>query len=391
MRGLPTSERSGGSLLAFLLALLLLPNPAPAPAVSILSGASREEIETLQAGLDDILHRRYDRAMARFRAYGERNPHAPIAPIGESLVYQARMYEGNHFRFTKAYEAARDRAKARLRERAPATAWYYFQAASIDGLEGLFKIRREKWLAALRDGLRAIDALEKGLALDPDFFDARLGTGIYLYAKSFLGKKHWFIPFSDHRQEGIAEIERAIEKGRLLPEISKMTLALIFLNERRPKEALGLIRPLREKYPENLLLRMLLGRIYMTMRRYEAAIREFHELLRLDAGQTRALYYIGRSYLFQRKSLDRAEKYLKLFLATDPERKWQAYANFRLGQVEERRGNLERAVTYWKRAIELKPDYKAPKARIEWVRKRVRSRKTAQRIETETSKTKDQR
>ncbi|RMD97745.1 MAG: tetratricopeptide repeat protein [Deltaproteobacteria bacterium] len=361
----------------------LAPKAPPTPSRF---GASSEEIETLEKGLDLILHRRYEEAMALFQAYGRKNPYAIIAPIGESLIHQARMYEENHFRFTKAYEEARDRALDLLEKRAPVTAWYHFQKASVHGIEGLFKVRQEKWFAALREGLTAINALEKGLERDPEFFDARLGTGIYLYAKSVLGRKSWLIPFSDRRAEGIREIEIAIEKGSLLTDISKVSLALIYLNERKPARGIELIRPLREEYPENVMIRMLLGRIYMESRRYTEAIREFQDLLRIEAGQTRALYYLGRCYLFQRKardrrkSLDQAQQYLERFLATGPEKKWQAYANYRLGQVEERRGNLDRAIDYWERALELKPDYRAPKLQIERVKKRRKEKKTAQRI-----------
>jgi tetratricopeptide (TPR) repeat protein len=143
--------------------------------------------------------------------------------------------------------------------RAPddAEAWFYLGGAYAARVQ--WRVLREERLAAARDGKRIMDALERALEIDPELDDAYFGIGMYRYyadvapsaakALRFL----LLLPGGD-RQEGLAEMLRARNQGRLLQGEADYQLQIIYLwYEHQTDRALGLLRGLQEAHPGNPL------------------------------------------------------------------------------------------------------------------------------------------
>jgi tetratricopeptide (TPR) repeat protein len=114
-----------------------------------------------------------------------------------------------------------------------------------------------------------------------------------------------------------------------------------------------------EADPEDHDYQMALGMFYLDLKRYDQALRIFEEVYSADPGRSNALYQIGKTCLLSEGDLDRAEEsfrtYLQCNIGLGQPSKAAAY--WRLGQVEERRGNFDLAEAEWKKGLELNPNF----------------------------------
>jgi predicted negative regulator of RcsB-dependent stress response len=141
------------------------------------------------------------------------------------------------------------------REPQRAEAWFYLGGAY--GARVQWRVLRSQHVAAARDGKRIKESLEQALALDPTLHDAWFGIGLYHYyadvapaAARFL---RWLLllPGGD-REEGLAEMLRARERGQLLRDEADYQLHVVYVwYEKQPERALALLDALRGRHPRN--------------------------------------------------------------------------------------------------------------------------------------------
>ena len=129
---------------------------------------------------------------------------------------------------------------------------------------------RGERLGAARNGNRVREALEEALKLDASLADAQFGIGVYQYyadvapAPAKLLRWFLFLPGGD-RVKGLHAIEETSRDGDLMRDEAAFQLFLIDIwYERKPIEAIALLRSLDERYPTNPVF---LQRIAETVRR----------------------------------------------------------------------------------------------------------------------------
>jgi hypothetical protein len=118
-------------------------------------------------------------------------------------------------------------------------------------------VLRGERLGAARNGNRVRDALEEALKLDASLTDAQFGIGVYQYyadvapAPAKLLRWFLFLPGGD-RVKGLHAIEETSRDGDLMRDEAAFQLFLIDIwYERKPIEAIALLRSLDERYPTN--------------------------------------------------------------------------------------------------------------------------------------------
>jgi len=104
-----------------------------------------------------------------------------------------------------------------------------------------------------------------------------------------------------------------------------------------------------------------LGMFLMRTGQYEAAIPVGKRIARLAPEEPEAPYQIGKAYLMLGDDLDESERWFRLaidLMAAEqyPDETLHAGAHWRLGMIEERRGDLEAARAQWERALEIDTD-----------------------------------
>jgi tetratricopeptide (TPR) repeat protein len=100
-----------------------------------------------------------------------------------------------------------------------------------------------------------------------------------------------------------------------------------------------------------------LGSHLQEQKKYPQAAEVFEKLYNEHPDQTGALYQVGRSYLFAKDSLEKAERCFKQYLQVQPQKDtpdWAA-AHWRLGMVYDLQGKTDLAIAELEEAIKLDP------------------------------------
>jgi tetratricopeptide (TPR) repeat protein len=136
-----------------------------------------------------------------------------------------------------------------------AEAWFYVGAAYSSRVQ--WRVLRGQRLAAARDGKRIKDALERAVALDSTLQDAWFGIGLYHYyagvAPAVARIFRWLLllPGGD-REAGLREMRRARDGAVLLRDEADYQLQIIYVwYEKKPEEALAIVKRLQARHPHN--------------------------------------------------------------------------------------------------------------------------------------------
>jgi len=147
-----------------------------------------------------------------------------------------------------------------------AEAWFYLAGSYAPLVQ--WQVLRGERLSAARNGNRVREALEQALKLDPSLADAQFGIGIYRYyadvapAPAKLLRWLLLMPGGD-RVKGLRAIEATSRSGELMRDEAAFQLYQIDIwYERKPNEAITLLRSLDERYPTNPLFLQRIAETY---------------------------------------------------------------------------------------------------------------------------------
>jgi tetratricopeptide (TPR) repeat protein len=297
------------SRLPFLLMLLVVASPAfPEPGGKL----SLPPITT--AILDHIYSGRRDLALSEIHRLQQQEPEAPLGYLLEaenewwelwcgSAEYKYGMNMARHHNRTPADQhylglttKAYSLAEARLRQHNSAEMRLY--AGMADALAArLYGLRGEN-RATARAGVRARENFLKAVAMDPSLADADTGLGLYNYYVDTLSAVARVLRFfmgvpGGSKEEGIRQLQRAMQEGQLSAPLARFYLALnLHTYDQRYEEALRVIGPLVEKYPENPIFQLTRGDLYAKLGRKqpaEAAYQAAHDaVLKVPEPECRA-------------------------------------------------------------------------------------------------------
>jgi hypothetical protein len=365
--------RGGWAAAAATLAAALL----AAPAVEVGAGTPQtlRGVEGLARAYDFILEARFDQVDAELRrACGPAPPEACEVLGATALWWRIQIDPESRAlddEFTEAIDRAIHATEA-WTTRAPddGEAWFYLGAAYAVRVQ--WRVLRDEKLAAARDGKRIRQALDQAITLDPGIDDAYFGIGMYKYYADVAPTAAKILRFlmllpGGDREEGLAEMLRARNRGRLLQGEADYQLHIIYLwYEEDVPRALGLLRGLHEHYPANPHF---LAQIADIQDRYQhditASLASWRALLaagreqRANAAklaETQARLGIARQ-LEALHQTDHAIEQLEAVVAARPDAPHGALAlaYLRLGEAQDRLGLRDGAVAAYRAAVAAAP------------------------------------
>lgn len=359
------------------------PRPKPSRTPSLLEATPRgtpvelgiEDVleDAMRNGEDLILNRQYDEALALFESIDQSHPASALGPLGKMLVYQSQMLENGDFAFDKEYEAAAKTTGVRVSSSLSKTGdevWDRMLAGGYYGVRGMHAMRKKSYLKSVDDGWEALSYLKWIKKKEPYLADTDLGLGAYDYWRSVITKSVSWLPFfPDKRKAGIVAIERSFVDAQYTRPVAQLILVYVYIDEKRFTEAIDLAKDMAERYPQNTLVRVQLGRAYSRKSRYADAIKVLHEVETLQPDNKVVGYYLGANYLYQGRDLDTAETYLRKFIADAPGTEWRGWGYERLGDLFMKRQKPQTAIEYWKKAQRDNPDDAQIPKKIERARK----------------------
>lgn len=304
-----------------------------------------------------VYRRRYKEARLAFEQLDKDYPSVALGPVGLVLIYQALMFENLDYRYDAQYKVAFNQARSRLgvgvgQPGFDAPEW--FLLAGMLGIDGIYQLRLGEHVAALGRAYEAIKALDHVREAAPDFIDASLGGGMYLYWRTVVATLSPLVPrFEDRRAEGIEKMKRVEREGVLLGPAATLALSYTYMEERRPDAALSSCNFAAKQYPDNLINLMTTGRVLDAMKRHDDALAVYARMLSIAPDNQRAHFLMGAAYAGKGDS-------------AAAEREWTTYLAFpevapyyrgqtlnRLGLLYEQRGDVGTARSKWTEAVRL--------------------------------------
>jgi tetratricopeptide (TPR) repeat protein len=232
---------------------------------------------------------------------------------------------------------------------------------------------RKAWMDALKDATAARKLHNQVVALDPNFIDARLIQGVHDYVVGSL-PWHWkmlgFVAgFRGDREEGVRTLKVVAEKGKLNHYDAQVLLAAIYRRERRPLDALPLLKPLTERFPRNPLFRLEAVQMYSDAGDKASALKILDQLEQMKhsgaPGMARVplekIYYYRGNLLFWYREFDAAIEQLRRVTprASSLDLNTAVMTWLRLGQSLDMKGRRNEAIEAYKQAAAAAPQSEA--------------------------------
>lgn len=246
----------------------------------------------------------------------------------------------------------------------------YLQGVAY-GLRGNFNFLVKKaWTDALRDITSARKLHNKVTELDPGRIDARLVQGVHDYVVGSLPWSYkllgFLIGFRGNKEEGIKTLQLVAREGKQNSTDAKVLLGVVYRRERRPGDAIPIIKDLLERYPRNYLLRLEMVQMYGDLGDKESALAALRELDALKKANTAGLRampaekinYARGTLLFWYRDYDVAIAELRkaALKAKDLDLNTGSMTFLRLGQCYDMQMKREDALAAYRQAIAIAPD-----------------------------------
>lgn len=261
------------------LLILLLAQAVPAR-----PGQSSDWIQT---SIDLTINTKFDRAERLLRTRIAEGDHSPQVWFYLASVLNSKMTHFEDFEQAASFEQAIDSVllkteNIKIITDLPDRARLLFYRGSALGYRAFYEGQIGKWLAALNDGMASVDHLKQAVALDSTLYDAWLGIGVYQYWRSTKLKLVLWMPFiPDQREEGIANIRKAVTKSRYSRYMAMHQLIYILLNYGLKDEAVPLAEEVIHAYPKSTFMWWAYAHTWFMRHEYERAIPAYRKLLHL--------------------------------------------------------------------------------------------------------------
>ncbi len=352
-----------------------------------LSGAAQDSLKAAltRQGMDYAYNLQSDRASEIFAQLIAGWPDDPHGYVLQAVNYFYRIQiEVDGARYEQPFRNYADAAIKRARDRlgnGPDGEDALFYLGTTYMYRAAYHGTKNDWLKAYWFGKQGIEYLEKLVTLNPEYYDAYLGLGLYHYyadvTPRFVKTVGRFLGLKGDRERGLTELHMAAERGTYARIEAQFFLGNIYLyTEQDPNRALAYAEKLVARYPRGFMV--FHGEALQRVGKLDAAEATFQRMLaeydslRLPFFTIWARYNLAEVF-FQRNQFDRAVQQYHLALqhiARYPERfKWlRAWSTYRLGESYEVMGNRLRAEGFYRkvkksdqhRAYELAQD------RLKW-------------------------
>ena len=329
-------------------------------------------------GINGVYSLDFDTAQENIAWVFAHYPDHPFAHFGNAMIAWSRYeyeFETSDDAQRKVFEKILDDSIDGIKrwiKKNPQDSNGYMGIGALYGLRALFNMRNRNWVTSYFAGRKAISNLEKSLKLDPTYYDAFFGLGIYEYyagtLPSVIKILARIVAIKGDPQEGVAFLNTAREKAHFTADSAKLILIEV-QNTRQssfyaPEKSLEYIRQLRAKFPKNPLMHYVEIICLYETKNYEqvtAQANRFLELIGHDKFYKeiyipRAYTALGTTQMAQgnfeaaRALFEEGRQKIK---GQAPSR-WGVWNELRLGQVYDLLGQREKAKAQYKYVLSFK-------------------------------------
>lgn len=329
-------------------------------------------------GINGVYSLDFDTAQQNIQNVFELYPDHPFAHFGNAMIAWSRYeyeFETSDDKQRKVFEKILDDSIAGIKrwiKQHPEDSNGYMGIGALYGLRAMFNMRTRNWVTAYFAGRKAISNLEKSLKLDPTYYDAYFGLGIYEYfagtLPSVIKVLAKIVAIKGNPEKGVSYLNLAQQKAHFTSDSAKLILIEV-QNTRHskfyaPQESLLLIKQLRAKFPKNPLMHYVEIICLYETQHYDEVTQQANTFLTLIGNDP--FYkdiYIPRAYTAlgtTQMALGNFEKAKQIFeesqqkTKTQAPSRWGVWNELRLGQVYDVLGQREKAKAQYKYVLSFK-------------------------------------
>lgn len=323
--------------------------------INLLAQTQNDLDKSILKGLDHSYHFRWDKAEEIFQDIIEKYPERPEGYHFLSSIYAwyylSSKNENDLDTFVTYSDIALNKGSKELEEN-PLDEHLNFIIGSNYSYRAIVFASAESYLSAVWAGKKSDSYLSDALGINPEFFDAYLGLGLFNFAAGQTpGAFKWALKLagiSGNKEEGINHIRLAAEKGNY----SKIE-AQYYYSQVSPEDSVAsdFLTSLVKKYPENILFKYSLASLNIKQRKLNAAEKMLRKIINKDEEKFALVIsfsnFLLGDVLFKKNEFDSSIVYYKKFLETTPDNDYTGIASFRLGISYEVTGERNNAKIFF--------------------------------------------
>ena len=333
-------------------------------------------IGPVTVGIDGVYGLDFETAHNSIQKVFSLYPNHPFGHFGNAMIAWARYeyeFETSDDKQRKVFEKTLDDSIAGIKiwlKDNPQDPNAFMGIGALYGLRAMFAMRNRNWITSYFSGRKAIKNLEKALEIDPTYYDAFFGLGIYQYyagtLPSVIKILAKIVAIKGDPNKGVAYLNLAREKATFTSNSSKLILIDVQNNRRNtryyaPEKSLQYIREIRKKFPKNPLMHYVEIICLFETGHYDEVLaggKEFLSLIGSDKFYkeiyiSRAYTAIGTAHMAQgqwQEAKNAFEEMQKALAHQEPSR-WGVWNEYRLGQVYDALGEREKAIKQYQKVL----------------------------------------
>jgi tetratricopeptide (TPR) repeat protein len=334
---------------AAVLTLLAASAQAQQPAIF-----SPKNLPRLKQGLEAVYNLEHDRAIAEYQAMIREDPEDPLGYVflaktywlkelvvkqelsidrfaasdffAESPRYTPEVDPEAERQFRETTDLAVEKARALLQRTPGDPRGLFLLGMAYQNLASFEASLNRAWWASFRAGSKCNRYHKELLDQYPKLYDAYLTAGVFNYVTGSLGwESRWLACLLGHcgaKERGREQLRVTAERSELFGDDARVLLALIYTRELRYQAAFDELSVLLKRHPQNYLVHLDMGGVALLMRRPDAALTIYQDVLR--------------------KVQERRDRYERLEPAT---------VLNRLGAAFRQKGDLQAAIRHFEQAL----------------------------------------
>ena len=266
-----------------------------------------------QHGMNQAYNLELNAAEATFNKIIELNPNSPlgyycIAKI-HFWIYLGSRDPGEYSVFIKFADLAQQKVD-KLLESKPKDFQTMYIAGNLASYKAMAQATNNSSVDAFWDSKKAVNYFEETLELNPKFYDAYLGLGLFDYAMSFVPDfLKWAVNLtglSSDKARGFRYIKTAFKKGTLDKTEAAFHLSKIYSDYLAEYDsAYTLLQSLSSRYPNNTLFGYQYAITLIKDRQLDKAVNVLNRVIKLNnkkLPQITALAYFRKGEVYFKKN-----------------------------------------------------------------------------------------
>ncbi len=282
----------------------------------------------IQKGLDSAYNFEFEAAEKTFNRAVKEFPRKPdgfhyLAQI-HLWYYLGSKNETDYENFLFYSDSALNRAEE-LPEKEAESASGLFMLGSIYMLKAVASTTRGEPLDAFLASKNAVNYFEETLAVNPKYYDAYFGLGVFEYGLSFVpGVFKWVLNLSGlsaDKDKGLSLLRIANKNGNITKTESTFHLSKIFIEYLADYDSADVfLKKLIKQYPQNSLFHYQYGILQLEKRNLAEAEKAFEKVIAKNHPKffqtTSFTYFLLGEIQFRRNDFSKAIEYYEDFINT---------------------------------------------------------------------------